>query len=176
MLRAALYRRPLGDTLATVPAFIALPNIESNMSGVELPIDRLPELWPSSLHGARIGAVLHPASVSASLVHSARILERFSGSLLHLAAFFGPQHGYLGQTQDNMIEWEGFRHPRLGIPVHSLYGTSREPTREMLGGLDALVIDLQDIGTRVLHIYLDALPLPESLRTRSHCRRGFRSP
>ena len=118
------------------------------MSGVKLPIDRLPELWPSKLGGARIGAVLHPASVSATLVHSARILERFSGNLFHLAAFFGPQHGYLGQTQDNMIEWEGFRHPRLGIPIHSLYGTNREPTREMLGGLDALIIDLQDIGAR----------------------------
>jgi len=118
------------------------------MSGVKLPIDRLPELWPSKLRGAKIGAVLHPASVSATLVHSARIFERFSGDLFHLAALFGPQHGYLGQTQDNMIEWEGYRHPRLGIPVHSLYGANREPTPEMLGGFDALVIDLQDIGTR----------------------------
>lgn len=118
------------------------------MSGVTLPIDRIPELWPSSLHGSRIGAVLHPASVSSRLVHSARTLERHSGDLFHLAALFGPQHGYLGQTQDNMIEWAGYRHPRLGIPVHSLYGTNREPTREMLGELDALAIDLQDIGVR----------------------------
>jgi uncharacterized protein YbbC (DUF1343 family) len=118
------------------------------MSGVRLPIDRLPDLWPSKLRGARIGAVLHPASVSADLVHSARILERFSGSLFHLAALFGPQHGYLGQTQDNMVEWEGFTHPRLGIPIYSLYGTNREPTPEMLRKLDALVVDLQDVGTR----------------------------
>jgi uncharacterized protein YbbC (DUF1343 family) len=118
------------------------------MSNVTLPIDRLPELWPRRLRGARIGAVLHPASVSGTLVHSASVLEGFSGNLFHLAALFGPQHGYLGQTQDNMIEWEGFRHPRLGIPVHSLYGKDREPTPEMLNGLDALVVDLQDIGTR----------------------------
>lgn len=118
------------------------------MSAVSLPIDRLPELWPSKLRGAKIGAVLHPASVSAHLVHSARILENLSGDLFHLAALFGPQHGYLGQTQDNMIKWNGYKHPRLGIPVHSLYGETREPTPDMLNGLDALVIDLQDIGTR----------------------------
>jgi uncharacterized protein YbbC (DUF1343 family) len=118
------------------------------MPAVRLPIDRLPELWPSRLRGAKIGAVLHPASVSATLVHSARILERFNGELFRLSALFGPQHGYLGQTQDNMIEWEGYKHPRLGIPVHSLYGNTREPTPDMLDGLDVLVVDLQDIGTR----------------------------
>ena len=118
------------------------------MNKVELPIDQIAHLWPRVLRGARIGAVLHPASVASTLVHSARVLEQFSGDLFTLAALFGPQHGYLGQTQDNMIEWEGYRHPRLGIPVHSLYGTGREPTHEMLRGLDALIVDLQDIGTR----------------------------
>ena len=118
------------------------------MSGVQLPIDRLPALWPSRLRGARIGAVLHPASVSASLEHSSRILERLSGDLFQLAALFGPQHGYLGQNQDNMVEWTGYRHPRIGIPVHSLYGREREPTPAMLEGLEALVVDLQDIGAR----------------------------
>ena len=73
----------------------------------ETSIDRLPELWPRNLRGARIGAVLHPASVSATLAHSSRVLESFSPKLFQLAALFGPQHGYLGQTQDNMIEWEG---------------------------------------------------------------------
>lgn len=115
---------------------------------VRLPIDRLPELWPSDLRGARIGAVLHPASVSSTLEHSSRVLERQSGKTFELRAFFGPQHGYLGQTQDNMIEWRGYKHPRLGIPVHSLYGDHREPSDEMLDGLDALLVDLQDIGTR----------------------------
>ena len=118
------------------------------MNAVKLPIDRLPELWPQNLRGARIGAVLHPASVSATLAHSSRVLEGLSPKLFQLDALFGPQHGYLGQTQDNMIEWKGYRHPRLGIPVHSLYGENREPTDGMLEGLDALFVDLQDIGTR----------------------------
>jgi uncharacterized protein YbbC (DUF1343 family) len=115
---------------------------------VALPIDHLSELWPNDLGGARIGALLHPASVSATLEHSSRILERENAKLFRLAAFFGPQHGFLGQTQDNMVEWKGYEHPRLGIPVHSLYGEHREPTPEMLRELDAMVVDLQDIGAR----------------------------
>lgn len=47
-----------------------------------------------------------------------------------------------------MIEWEGHRHPTLGIPVHSLYGTHRRPTTAMLGDLDALLVDLMDVGSR----------------------------
>jgi uncharacterized protein YbbC (DUF1343 family) len=115
---------------------------------VQVAIDHLAELWPDKLRGARIGALLHPASISSRLEHSSRILERHNGKLFRLAAFFGPQHGFLGQTQDNMIEWKNFEHLRLGIPVYSLYGEHREPTSEMLGGLDALVVDLQDVGAR----------------------------
>jgi len=115
---------------------------------VELPLDHLGELWPKKFHGARVAALLHPASVSAELEHAARILERHDGNLFHLDAFFGPQHGFLGQTQDNMIEWRSYEHPRLHIPVYSLYGERREPTAEMLDGLDVLLLDLQDTGAR----------------------------
>jgi len=114
----------------------------------QLPIDHLEELWPAQLRGARVGALLHPASVSSTLVHSSRVLEQHHGKLFSLAAFFGPQHGFLGQTQDNMIEWQGYEHARLGIPVYSLYGEHREPTAAMLNGVDVLLVDLQDIGTR----------------------------
>jgi uncharacterized protein YbbC (DUF1343 family) len=86
--------------------------------------------------------------VNASWVATEDVLAGHRG-LLELSALFGPQHGFHGHTQDNMIEWSGFRHPRLGIPVHSLYGENREPTDAMLNGLDALLIDLQDIGCRV---------------------------
>jgi uncharacterized protein YbbC (DUF1343 family) len=84
---------------------------------VELPLDHLHELWPEKFRGARIGALLHPASVSAKLEHASRILERHNGDLFRLSTFFGPQHGFLGQTQDNMVEWKSYQHPRLQIPV-----------------------------------------------------------
>ena len=115
---------------------------------VQLPLDHLSELWPNKFRGARIGALIHPASVSSKLEHASRILERHSGDLFQLAAFFGPQHGFLGQTQDNMVEWKGYEHPRLHIPVYSLYGDQREPTPEMLEELDVLLVDLQDVGSR----------------------------
>ena len=115
---------------------------------VQLPLDHLRELWPKELRGAKVGALLHPASVSSTLEHASRVLERFNSELFRLGAFFGPQHGFLGQTQDNMAEWKGYEHPRLRIPVYSLYGESREPTDEMLRDLDVFLIDLQDVGAR----------------------------
>ena len=119
-----------------------------NAVRVELPLDHLTEIWPQQFRGARLGALLHPASVSSKLEHASRILERHDGDLFHLAALFGPQHGFRGQTQDNMVEWKGYNHPRLHIPIYSLYSEHREPTAEMLDGLDVLLVDLQDIGSR----------------------------
>jgi uncharacterized protein YbbC (DUF1343 family) len=115
---------------------------------VLLPLDHLDELWPKKLRGARVGALLHPASVSSKLEHASRVLERYNDDLFRLVAFFGPQHGFLGQTQDNMMEWKSYEHPRLRIPVYSLYAEHREPTAEMLQDLDVLLVDLQDIGAR----------------------------
>ncbi len=116
--------------------------------GVELPIDHLGELWPEKFRRARVGALLHPASVSAKLDRTLHVLEQHNGDLFHLAAFFGPQHGFRGETQDNMVEWKSYEHSRLGIPIYSLYGEHREPTAEMLEDIDLLLVDLQDIGTR----------------------------
>jgi len=115
---------------------------------VELPLDSLRELWPEKLRDARIGALFHPASVSSKLRHASHILERHNAELFRLAAFFGPQHGFLGQTQDNMVEWQSYEHPRLGIPVYSLYGEHREPSAEMLRDIDVFLVDLQDVGAR----------------------------
>src|SRR5881392_1213289 len=106
------------------------------MRRVLLPLDHLEELWPNEFRGARVGALLHPASVSSTLKHGAAILQELDSSLLGLTALFGPQHGFLGQTQDNMIEWQSYEHPQLGIPVYSLYGETREPTASMLENLD----------------------------------------
>jgi uncharacterized protein YbbC (DUF1343 family) len=118
------------------------------MSPVLLSLDYLDEIWPEEFRGARLGALLHPASVSSELEHASQILARGDGKQWRLRALFGPQHGYLGQTQDNMVEWRSYQHPRLGIPVHSLYGEHREPTPTMLEDLDVLLIDLQDVGAR----------------------------
>lgn len=119
------------------------------MRRVVLPVDRLAELWPGEAEGARVGAILHAASVDSRLRPTLSGLENLAtGGRIKLAALFGPQHGFDSTTQDNMIEWSGFHHPRLGIPVHSLYGEVREPTSEMLEGIDVLFLDLFDVGAR----------------------------
>jgi len=118
------------------------------MPAVVLPLDHLGEIWPDKFRDTRVGALLHPASVSSRLEHASTILERGDGKVWRLRAFFGPQHGYLGQTQDNMIEWQSYEHPGLGIPIYSLYGAHREPTASMLENLDVVLIDLQDVGAR----------------------------
>jgi hypothetical protein len=68
---------------------------------------------------------------------------------LNVTAAFGPQHGMRGDKQDNMVETEDALDPRHGIPVFSLYGKVRYPTDAMLDRFDVLLVDLQDIGTRI---------------------------
>ncbi len=101
----------------------------------------------SLLRGARIGAVVHPASVLPDLRHTADALVESRD--FELVSLFGPQHGARGEKQDNMVESEFYRDPDTGLPVHSLYGATRWPTEEMLSDVDVLLFDLQDAGTRV---------------------------
>ncbi|MBD3179802.1 MAG: DUF1343 domain-containing protein [Candidatus Latescibacteria bacterium] len=95
--------------------------------------------------GTRAALLANPASVSSFLAHTADILIRGG---ISLKAVFGPQHGFRGETQANMIEWASYTDPATGIPVYSLYGEQRSPTTEMLEGIELMVIDLQDVGTR----------------------------
>ena len=102
---------------------------------------------PEVLERARFGLLMNQASLDAKLRYSCDVLaDRFPGQL---AAIFSPQHGLWSQQQANMIESPHVRHPRLNVPVYSLYSEHRQPTPEMLKGLDLLVVDLQDVGTRV---------------------------
>lgn len=109
-------------------------------------LDLVEKLWPRDLNGARVGLVAHPASVDRKLGHAVDVFRR--SKKCRLTALFGPQHGIYGQTQDNMVEWEGFRDPATGLPVTSLYGKVRKPTPAMLEDIDVLAIDLQDVGAR----------------------------
>jgi uncharacterized protein YbbC (DUF1343 family) len=109
-------------------------------------LDLLIKKWPKQFVSARIGLLLHPASVDSYLNHSADIC--ISSGKCKVEALFGPQHGIRGETQDNMIEWSGFRDRKTGLPVYSLYGNTRKPSPEMLRNIDVMVIDLQDIGAR----------------------------
>ncbi len=99
------------------------------------------------LRGQRLALLGHPASLTAAGEHSLDALRATPG--LELVAAFGPQHGMRGDKQDNMIESPDYRDPLHGIPVFSLYGEVRRPTAAMLATFDLLLVDLQDIGTRI---------------------------
>lgn len=99
------------------------------------------------LQGRRVALLAHPASLTQNLVHSMDALAQLDD--IDLVAAFGPQHGLRGDKQDNMVESEDFRDPTHGIPVFSLYGEVRRPTREMMERFDVLLVDLQDLGCRI---------------------------
>lgn len=104
-------------------------------------------LGSGRLRGARVGVVCNHASVDHVFRHIVDRLAETTG--VRLAAIFGPQHGFRSDVQDNMVETPHGADPRRRVPVYSLYSDTREPTAEMLAGLDVLVIDLQDIGARI---------------------------
>jgi uncharacterized protein YbbC (DUF1343 family) len=111
-------------------------------------IDRLLSDAPlrAPLEGKRVALVAHPASVTRDLTHS---LDALAACQLKLTAAFGPQHGLRGDKQDNMMESPDFIDPALGVPVFSLYGEVRRPTDAAMETFDVLLVDLQDLGTRI---------------------------
>lgn len=103
-----------------------------------------PPQWAA---GARLGLLSHPASIGPDLT-SAResVARRFPGQLKVL---FSPQHGLLGEKQDNMIASADFADPVLQLPVVSLYGPRMAPPADTLALVDVILVDLLDVGTRV---------------------------
>ncbi|HET9551977.1 MAG TPA: DUF1343 domain-containing protein [Anaeromyxobacteraceae bacterium] len=100
------------------------------------------------LRGLALGLVCNPTAVDARLRHAADVLHALPG--VRLRALFGPEHGVRGDAQ-YMAAVGGERDPRTGLPVHSLYGdtaASLAPAAADLAGLDALVFDIQDVGSR----------------------------
>jgi len=96
--------------------------------------------------GQRVGLVCNPASIDSRIVHAS---DRLLSGDWTLTALFGPQHGFRSDLQENMIESPHARDAKRRVPVHSLYSETREPTGEMLADVDVLVVDLQDVGTRI---------------------------
>lgn len=114
-------------------------------------LEKLSRRFPSRLRNKRLGILCHAPSITSDFTHIIELIR--SINQCSLGAVFGPQHGLFGQTQDNMIEWEGYEDNKLKVPVFSLYGAHRKPTPEMLSFIDALIVDIQDAGAR-LYTYI----------------------
>ena len=123
---------------------------------VELGIDVL--LAPGSAHlatltGQRIGLITNPSGVDGRLVPTADRLA--SDPRIRLVQLYGPEHGIRGEVPAG-DPVEDARDPVTGLPVQSLYGRTRRPTPESLAGIDALLFDIQDIGSRT-YTYISTL-------------------
>jgi len=100
---------------------------------------------PRRLGGQRLGLVANPTAVTSGLDHASLALTR--ARAFRLVRLFGPEHGVWADAQD-LVEVEDTRDPATGLPVFSLYGRTRVPTPAMLDGLDTVVFDVQDVGSR----------------------------
>ncbi len=97
------------------------------------------------LAGKKVGLVTNPTGVTAELRSTIDVLHK--ASEVRLVALFGPEHGVRGDVFGGGAVADT-KDPATGLPVYSLYGKTRKPTPQMLKGLDALVYDIQDIGSR----------------------------
>lgn len=98
-----------------------------------------------SLAGKRVGLITNPTGVTFDLQSTADVLHKASN--VRLIALFGPEHGIRGDVfaGDKVADSVD---STTGVPVYSLYGKNHKPTPEMLKGIDVLVYDIQDIGSR----------------------------
>ncbi len=110
-------------------------------TGVEV----LKETGFKVLQGKRVGLITNPTGVDNRLKSTIDILHEAQD--VHLVALYGPEHGVRGDVYAG-DKVDTFTDPNTGVPVYSLYGSTRKPTPEMLEGVDALVYDIQDIGCR----------------------------
>ncbi|MBF0257836.1 MAG: DUF1343 domain-containing protein, partial [Desulfamplus sp.] len=99
------------------------------------------------LKGRRLGLLSNPASIDSNFRHASRVINQIYPG--QLKALFSPQHGFHAEKQDNMIESDHALDSLLNIPIFSLYSATRVPTEEMFELIDTLVVDIQDVGTRV---------------------------
>lgn len=114
---------------------------------IKLGLEKVLENPEKYFGNQRIGLICNQATVNHQFQHAADLF--FEHPEINLTTLFGPQHGIRGDVQDNMIETEHSVDAQTELPIYSLYSETREPTESMLSNLDALVFDLQDVGTRV---------------------------
>ncbi|MCA1766141.1 MAG: DUF1343 domain-containing protein [Desulfobulbaceae bacterium] len=110
-------------------------------------IEQLSSAPPAWIKGKRLGLLCNQASTDRQFRHSRDLVNAALPG--QLTCLFSPQHGFFADKQDNMIESGHMKDRVTGLPLYSLYGETRKPDEAMLDQLDVLLVDLQDVGTRV---------------------------
>ena len=130
--------------LLTVSAAFAGSHEMDKYIGKTIPgIDVLERRNFDVLKGKKVGLITNHTGLSRDGVSDIDIL--FETGQCELVALFSPEHGIRGTADEKVGSGKD---EKTGLPIHSLYGDTRKPTKEMLEGLDVLVFDIQDIGTR----------------------------
>ncbi|MCB2296929.1 exo-beta-N-acetylmuramidase NamZ domain-containing protein [Clostridium tagluense] len=121
---------------------VAMPfTIPSFKLGDELLFTNHSEL----IEGKKIGFITNQTGVNGSGENMITLLANYKGA--KLTALYGPEHGIDGKAKAG-DDVKSYIHQSLNIPVYSLYGDTRKPTKEMLSNIDVLIFDIQDIGSR----------------------------
>ena len=126
-----------------------------NAQKVRTGLEMLREQNFSALKGKKVGLITNPTGVDRNLNSTIDIF--FNTKVFKLAALFGPEHGVRGDYAAGDYV-SNFTDKNTGLPVFSIYGKTRKPTKEMLQGIDVLVYDIQDIGSRS-YTYISTLGL-----------------
>ena len=119
----------------------------TSRKNIKLGVEKVLEQPSRFVGDARVGLICNQASVDHGFRHVADLFHEHPE--IKLQALFGPQHGIRGDLQDNMIETDHAVDQQTGLPIHSLYSETREPTEAMLKDVDVLVFDMQDVGCRI---------------------------
>lgn len=151
------HRSKLSATFLLVWSLLtSLPGLSAEQRKVELGIDVL--LAPGSPYlelvaGKRVGLITNPSGVDGNLVPT---VDRLAGdSRLSLIRLFGPEHGIRGEVPAGETIADG-RDPRTGVAVVSLYGKEKRPSKTALAGVEVILFDIQDIGSRT-YTYISTL-------------------
>lgn len=112
---------------------------------VKTGVEVLSELNFAPIRGKRVGLITNPTGVDRNLQSTVDLF--FHSKEIKLVALYGPEHGVRGDYGAG-ASVSNFKDPETGLPVFSIYGKTRKPTPEMLKGIDVLVYDIQDIGSR----------------------------
>lgn len=136
-----LFRNSLRHLLCAA-AFIVSVNLSARVKpGIEV----LRESGFQCLIGKRVGLVTNPSGVDSQLRSTIDIL--YSAEGVHLVALYAPEHGVRGDVFAGE-KVESGKDSRTGLPVFSLYDSTRQPTADMLKGVEVMVYDIQDVGSR----------------------------
>lgn len=127
--------------------------VNPNVKRVVLGNERITKDFSYLIDGKKIGLVTNQTGVNADLVKTVDVLYNYPNT--NLTSIYSPEHGLDGTAPAGAYV-DSYTDKRLNLPVYSLYGKTREPSKAMLDNVDVILYDMQDIGSRT-YTYVSTL-------------------